>query len=140
MELYSQDAVKLGQSTGTRDREFIDHTASQSGYYYLRVYYGNEGNSYDLIWNTYLSGLEDYDGDGLPDNIDSDDDNDGLLDTIELFYGLNPKNSSDALEDWDNDGFSNKLEISRGTDIKDANSKPHWTPIIMGDIMFVIPV
>ena len=81
----------------------------------------------------------DTDNDGIGNNADSDDDNDGLSDTIETAHGLNPLNASDAQADFDNDGFSNTIEISVGSDIRSAQSHPTWTPVIMGDIMIFIP-
>ena len=83
----------------------------------------------------------DTDADGIGNNADSDDDNDGLLDTVELRYGLNPLNASDASADFDNDGFSNSIEIKLGTDIRSALSKPSWAPILMdGGLIILAPV
>ena len=56
----------------------------------------------------------DTDGDGIPDSSDPDDDNDGMSDTEELRYGLNPL-IADAHQDKDGDGISNIDEIKRGT-------------------------
>lgn len=53
----------------------------------------------------------DFDGDGTPDALDSDDDNDGLPDSWEQQYGLNPLNAGDA----DQDGRSNLIEFQQGT-------------------------
>lgn len=47
----------------------------------------------------------DTDGDGVFDTIDSDDDNDGVNDSVEVVSGLDPKNS-----DTDKDGFNNEGE------------------------------
>ena len=66
----------------------------------------------------------DTDGDGIPNDQDIDDDNDGILDTDEIANGLNPLDPSDATADNDGDGYTNKEEIAKGTDINDANSKP----------------
>lgn len=54
---------------------------------------------------------QDSDKDGIGDNADTDDDNDGLSDEEELFiFGTNPLNP-----DSDNDGLSDKEEIDLGT-------------------------
>jgi len=80
----------------------------------------------------------DTDRDMIPNYRDNDDDNDGISDSDELANGLNPLNASDAQADFDGDGFSNAIEISVGSDIRDSTSKPIWTPIMMGDtITFV---
>lgn len=81
----------------------------------------------------------DTDHDGIGNNTDDDDDDDGLLDSIELIHGLNPLSFSDAQADYDGDGFSNSLEVSLGTNIRDYTSKPKWIPVLVEDIMIVIP-
>jgi len=81
----------------------------------------------------------DTDGDGSPDALDSDDDNDGISDSDEVSLGFNPLNASDGLADSDGDGFSNAMEFNVGTNMNDANDKPIWAPIMMGDIMMFVP-
>ena len=60
--------------------------------------------------------VPDNDADGIPDDLDDDDDNDGMSDICENTYGFNPLNASDALKDSDNDGISNVTECGNGTD------------------------
>ena len=43
---------------------------------------------------TVLNQVEDYDGDGVEDHIDTDDDNDTFSDSIEQQYGFDPRDSS----------------------------------------------
>jgi len=74
----------------------------------------------------YLGSTTDTDGDGIWDAADLDDDNDGMPDTWELTYGLNPLNGNDALTDLDSDGYSNVIEFNLQTnptaaDIPDSN-------------------
>jgi hypothetical protein len=57
----------------------------------------------------------DTDGDGIGNNADTDDDGDGMPDTWENQYGLNPL-IDDASEDEDGDGLSNLDEYLAGTD------------------------
>ena len=81
----------------------------------------------------------DTDNDGIGNNTDTDDDNDGILDIDEIKYGLNPLSALDAQADFDSDGFTNAIEISVGSDIRDSTSKPIWVPILMGNmIIFVL--
>ena len=61
-------------------------------------------------------GLEDFDGDGIPDIIDEDDDNDGMSDEFELQYGFYPYYPQDAGFDFDGDGLTNLEEMQAGTD------------------------
>ncbi len=83
----------------------------------------------------------DTDGDGIGNNADRDDDNDGLSDSVEKANGLNPLDASDADADFDHDGFSNAEEIDFGTDIRNAQSKPMYVPISMGDgLTIIVPI
>ena len=82
-------------------------------------------------------GAEDFDGDGVPDSADSDDDNDGYSDVIEDQEGSDPKNATskppDNDEDYipdsmdvddDNDGFSDGEELLAGSDPMSSTSVP----------------
>ena len=57
----------------------------------------------------------DTDNDGIGNNADTDDDNDGMSDIWEITYGFNPL-VNDANNDADNDGFSDLEEYTNGTD------------------------
>jgi len=140
VELFNASGIRLSVSQGASNSEFIDYTVEESGYYYIKVHYGNRGNAYELKWEESLGNLADYDGDGIPDYLDSDDDNDGIPDTIEISYGLNPLDASDGQGDLDNDGFSNYLEFTLGTDMDNAQSKPRWIHIFVDDIVLLVPV
>lgn len=74
---------------------------------------------------------QDTDKDGIGDNADIDDDNDGISDTDELKYGLDPKDPSDAKLDSDGDGVSNIDEMKAGTDptVKDTTTDDNQTNI-----------
>src|SRR5690606_19853377 len=52
---------------------------------------------------------------GIGDNLDTDDDGDGIPDAWEMQHGLDPRNADDALYDQDNDGLNNLEESSEGT-------------------------
>jgi len=92
---------------------------------------GNNG-----AWEDTTVGL-DTDGDGIPDCIDPDDDNDGWSDVDEILYGTDPLNPNDypvdtdgdgipdvVDSDDDNDGYSDLDELACGSDPLDAGSVP----------------
>jgi PKD repeat protein len=60
--------------------------------------------------------VNDFDNDGLIDELDLDDDNDGLPDVWENDHGLNSKNPADAELDSDNDLLSNLEEYQNECD------------------------
>jgi hypothetical protein len=82
----------------------------------------------------------DHDGDGIADDVDTDDDNDGFSDIEELAAGTNPLDplshpggtadcdkdglTDDVDTDDDNDRVSDKNEIAAGTNPYDAKSFP----------------
>jgi len=77
----------------------------------------------------------DNDADGYGNSCDADDDNDGMPDTWENLYGLNPI-VNDASQDKDNDESSNIREYRGGTDPTDINSIPDvksmpWIPLLL---------
>jgi hypothetical protein len=68
----------------------------------------------------------DTDKDGIGNNADLDDDNDGMPDSWEIASGLNPL-VNDANLDKDGDGFTNLQEYQAGTNPNDPNSVPKKT-------------
>ena len=69
------------------------------------------------------SQTNDTDGDGYPNNIDPDDDNDGWFDVDELYNSTNPLlSSSSPSGDNDRDGLSNAYETSIGSNPNDWDS------------------
>ncbi len=59
----------------------------------------------------------DTDGDGVPNFVDADDDDDGISDPVEIGAGLNPLLPTDAAGDLDGDGISNINEYLQDSDI-----------------------
>jgi dockerin type I repeat protein len=78
---------------------------------------------YDEVSNLeWIAGDEspDSDGDDIPNFADSDDDNDGIPDAVEIAAGLDALDSvglMGALGDFDNDGITNIDEYLQGSDI-----------------------
>jgi len=64
----------------------------------------------------------DNDRDGISNDVDPDDDNDGMPDSFEQAYGFNPFDSADAGQDTDNDGLTNLREYEIGTDPNNDDS------------------
>jgi hypothetical protein len=76
-----------------------------------------------------LIGTVDIDGDGLANNVDNDDDGDGLTDAVEVQYGLNP-----LVADTDGDGVSDLFEFLSAKDLNNANvpypgKRPYPNPL-----------
>lgn len=72
----------------------------------------------------------DTDNDGIGNNADADDDGDGMTDSWEALYGLNPL-ENDAGLDLDGDGFSNLEEFLDGTDpSSNPDNQTPDTPIV----------
>lgn len=64
------------------------------------------GNRLDRTYITYFTTIIDTDGDGIPNNDDPDDDNDGVQDVDDAFP-LDPNESLDT----DNDGIGNNADL-----------------------------
>ena len=78
---------------------------------------------YDEVSNLeWIAGADspDSDGDDIPNFADSDDDNDGIPDSVEIAAGLDALDAvghMGALGDFDNDGIANIDEYLQGSDI-----------------------
>ena len=68
----------------------IDSDGNNTYEVWLRAIDGEGGYSNKRIMIKVTNIIEDHDGDGIEDAYDTDDDNDGFSDTIELAYGSNP--------------------------------------------------
>ena len=110
--------VLLQESASTIDNTETIWTALDAGKDYMlqvsRV--GSFGWDFALAWHS----LVDTDSDTIPDSVDEDDDNDGLLDSVETNTG-SYVNASDTgtdpkTPDTDGDGFDDGTEVSAGSD------------------------
>ena len=109
--------------------QFTLHNLDDTQTYYIAITaLDNSGNESDLSNEISTSDVvdpdpdpeTDTDGDGIPNISDPDDDNDGMPDTWENDYGLNPL-VNDANDDSDNDGILNIDEYTGGTDPLDQD-------------------
>jgi hypothetical protein len=87
---------------------------------------------------------EDFDLDDLGDACDPDDDNDGLLDTVETdtgdFVDANDTGTSPKNVDSDGDGFDDLRELLAGSDPTEASSVPASVPSLgfYGQIVLIV--
>ena len=76
-----------------------------------------------------LLASDDTDGDGIPDNVDPDDDNDDLSDIDEATYETNP-----LLADTDGDGFNDGMEVTYGSNPLSSTDTPAGNYVNNGDV------
>ena len=105
---------------------------------------GFSGSSSDLrssapgFWPVVQGDLVslDFDADGIQAFFDDDDDNDGLLDSVETHTGVFDSaddTGTDPLDaDTDGDGIDDGLEVSNGSDPTDPNSPAAAVPALPG--------
>ncbi len=66
IDLWNSDRTTLlTYSWSTTNNEVIDYTASSAGTYYIQVYWGNGGNTYDLWWDDLPTGDDRYEENDL---------------------------------------------------------------------------
>jgi len=68
----------------------------------------------------------------------ADSDADGIPDSVETLWGLDPNNPLDSLEDIDGDGAVNLVEYMANTNPKSVSSKPASDYDILKDIIGVV--
>jgi Domain of unknown function DUF11 len=96
----------------------------------------SDGDTYPDSLDAFPSDVNEWrdsDNDGIGNNTDLDDDNDGMSDEWEIkyFVGLNSV-VNDAAEDFDKDGYSNSDEFKANTDPTDPNAHPVKITLIPG--------
>ena len=102
-------------------------------YYLAATAYDYDGNESEFSEEIgYTVRFIDTDGDGLANNIDEDDDDDGMPDEWENRYGLNPL-LNDAADDADADGFTNMEEFLAGTEpaVVAYNTQPGMPELLL---------
>ncbi len=122
-ESYDLDGVisslKWDFGDGAMDfGESIKHSYNKKGTFTVTLFVTDDSElsaSTSLIIIIHEPPL-DSDGDNLPDELDPDDDNDGLPDIWEEKYGFNTTDPSDVYLDIDNDNLNNFEEYFYKTD------------------------
>ncbi|MGM0510632.1 MAG: Ig-like domain-containing protein, partial [Thermoplasmatota archaeon] len=92
----------------------VSSLGSNTSYEYLG-YIEFQGRNITSVIGNFTTEPLDTDDDGVPDSEDDDDDGDGMPDEWEEKYGFDPKDSTDAEEDFDQDGLTNLEEYNKGT-------------------------
>lgn len=97
------------KANGFADEVFVDFTVPNSSFNIKADINGqkpkDENSNNDIAVTSLLMPLPDTDGDGIPDDQDLDDDNDGVKDDREPLIGTDPQNS-----DTDGDGVIDGLD------------------------------
>ncbi len=109
--LVDSAGQEVARSNSVTDDEHVDTTVPSAGRYFVRVYYENRGNTYDLRWTD--SHCVDGDGDGVCSQSDCDDDD------------PNNWNSCSTCQDTDGDGYfaaCDAYSTIPGPDCSDDNS------------------
>lgn len=75
------------------------------------------GKSTNTIQVDILTGLAgDFDGDGIENSVDEDDDNDGQLDRHEITCGSNPFDNTSMSADYDGDNLPDCFDLDDDND------------------------
>ncbi|MEM7281078.1 MAG: FG-GAP-like repeat-containing protein [Pseudomonadota bacterium] len=125
------NAATLSGTPGTTDvgdnavqLRVTDNTAETFQDFTINVLADSDGDGVPDINDAFPNDPNesvDTDGDGIGNNADTDDDNDGMSDIYENLNGLDPL-VDDADEDPDNDTVTNLNEFLQGTNAQDPDT------------------
>ncbi len=101
LALYDSSEQLIDRSISTSDNESIELPSPPSGDYYLKIYYDDDGNTYDLWWD-----------DVNEDNIAGDANGDGMVNIADVIFTINQVLSSAAPTLQTDCNNSSSLDIS----------------------------
>ena len=119
--VYSEDSTS-GPLTKTFSALSLSMSGLDTGSYTYKVFAcanteTNPNCGTAAAEETVTVSIPDTDGDGILDNLDTDDDDDGMPDSCENRYGFDPLDPADGgTTNTDGDGASNVHECLHGTD------------------------
>jgi len=101
--------IHSGELSGLSGVTFSCTFAAAGAFYYYCAFHPN------TMRGNVVVEVPDNDGDTLPDNQDSDDDNDGMPDSYEDAHACLDPLAADAAADPDGDGLTNIEELNAGS-------------------------
>jgi uncharacterized repeat protein (TIGR01451 family) len=109
---WNQSSLAVGTSVSLTVHVMVDEDAPVGVITALAIAHSD---TYDPLPGNNIASIEtlvdlDTDGDGIPNSIDSDDDNDGWSDEDEIFYGTDPLDQNDYPVDTDGDGIPDSID------------------------------
>ncbi|HXJ55725.1 MAG TPA: lamin tail domain-containing protein, partial [Verrucomicrobiae bacterium] len=102
-------SIRAATNTAATTNFFISGPITNTSVRAWRLIVTNEANAVGLVAQFNVTALQDTDGDGIPDSV-------------ETAYGFDPGNNADRTLDSDGDGVSNAAEYLAGTDPLDRLS------------------
>jgi hypothetical protein len=112
------DTKDVGLSTTTDINGVINGTT----YYFAISAYDTSGN--ESLLSEEITAVIPAESEIDEDSRPVDSDADGIPDSVEILWGLDPDDPLDSLEDYDEDGAVNLVEYMNNTNPNDASDRP----------------